>query len=122
MSKQIHPVTTKLVRQLETVDQLYLEGDLFNAWRLMLIALGGLKPVTKADPLCEALVKEIVYAIEAYRRTPGGGFQEEYAAKAEAAVRLDNDFHGRFTDLLWAGKYLDPSGLFFDPALSRKST
>lgn len=121
MSKQIHPITNKLVRQLETVDQLYLDADLFNAWRLMLIALGGLKPETKEDQECETLVKELVYSIEAYRRTGGGGFQEEYAAKADLAVSLDQDFHGRFTDLLWTGKYLDPSGMFFDPALSRKS-
>ena len=121
MSKQIHPFTTKLVRQLESVDMLYLEGDFFNAWRLIRGVLQGLRPTTKDGDDHKALITDIDYAIEAYRRTPGGSFAEEYANKADAAVRLDKDFHGRFSDLLWSGKYLDPSGLFFDPAKGRKS-
>lgn len=122
MSKQIHPFTTKLVRQLEVIDSLYLDHDYSQAWRLMLIILRTLKPDTKKDKNHGDLVEELDYALEVYRRTPGGSFIEEAEAKAEAAVVLDKDFLGRFSSILWLGKYLDPSGAFFDPSLGRKST
>lgn len=116
----VHPFTSFLVKQLETIYVGYATGDLYNAWRIMRSCIRTLRP--DHVQAASELLGKLDHAIESVERVTGLTAVDRTEKQIKLERELDKGFDKQFSQLVWDGGYLSHEAYeFHDPSKGRKS-
>jgi len=103
-----HPFIAKLVRQIEYIEESYMDDRFYDAWKIMSTVLKGLRPTHKKQ--AENFIEKLEYSIESVERVTGLSAVDRTEKQIKLERKLDEGFQSEFMVAIWRKAYLDDRG------------
>lgn len=103
-----HPFIAKLVRQIEYIEESYMDDRFYDAWKIMSTVLKGLRPKHKKK--AEPFIEKLEHGIESVERVTGLSAVDRTEKQIRLERQLDKGFQSEFMAAIWKGAYLNDRG------------